>query len=243
MKVILNSPLGPLGRCVWDRLERYYYPRGWIYNQQAVEIMSRVLVETSNCVDVGCHIGSVLRHMLNFAPQGNHFAFEPLPELAQVLRRNFPGVNVYEMALGEVKGESTFLHVVNCPGYSGFRRQRYPRPDASVEEIRVKIDTLDNMIPPDCKVDFIKVDVEGAELQVLRGGLRTIGRHKPFVVFEHGPASAGYGTTPEMLYQLFTRQCELKISILSDWLDKKPPLSQGEFVAQAERHSYFLAHP
>jgi hypothetical protein len=132
---------------------------------------------------------------------------------------------------------------VNCPGYSGFRRQRYPRPDASVEEIRVKIDTLDNMIPPDCKVDFIKVDVEGAELQVLRGGLRTIGRHKPFVVFEHGPASAGYGTTPEMLYQLFTRQCELKISILSDWLDKKPPLSQGEFVAQAERHSYFLAHP
>ena len=86
--------------------------------------MSKTLKKTSNCVDVGCHLGSVLREILKFAPQGNHFAFEPIPEYAQILKSRFSKVNVHEMALSDSRGNRTFCHVVADPGYSGFMRQK-----------------------------------------------------------------------------------------------------------------------
>jgi precorrin-6B methylase 2 len=46
------------------------------YDAQAVEVMRRCLRADSNCVDVGCHEGSILSEMLRFAPAGTHYAFE-----------------------------------------------------------------------------------------------------------------------------------------------------------------------
>src|SRR4051812_31574313 len=42
------------------------------------------------CVDVGANVGAVLEMLTRLAPQGRHVAFEPLPELADDLRRRFP---------------------------------------------------------------------------------------------------------------------------------------------------------
>jgi hypothetical protein len=64
------------------------------------------------------------------------------------------------------------------------------------------------------------------------------------ILFEHGgSAAAAYGTTPEMVYELLVDHCALNISLLSDWLAGKAPLSLGEFMAQAGLHYYFVAHP
>src|SRR5256885_1214264 len=60
-----------------------------VYDAQTIEVMESVLKQSSNCVDVGCHTGSILQHMLRLAPEGTHFAFEPIPNLYQVLRVKF----------------------------------------------------------------------------------------------------------------------------------------------------------
>jgi FkbM family methyltransferase len=195
-------------------------------------------------VDIGCNKGHILWYILKFAPHGNHFAFEPIPALVQHLKERFPHVHIYELALGDFTGESKFYHVLNCPGFSGFRRQRYHRSDEEVKEITVKTDKLDNIIPKGLKIHFIKIDVEGAELSVFRGAVRTMKRDKPFIVFEYGPDfAASYGVTSEMIYELLVDQCSLSISLLSDWLDGKAPLSRQAFISQAGAHYNFLAHP
>ena len=94
---------------------------------------------------------------------------EPQPLAAQALRTSFPGVQVFELALADFEGESTFQYVVTNPGYSGLRLRDYPRPDETIETLRVRVDRLDRLIPDEQRIDFIKIDVEGYELEVLAG--------------------------------------------------------------------------
>ncbi len=144
-----------------------------------------------------------------------------------------------------MKGETSFHHVVSNSGYSGFRKRRYDRPYEYVREITVEADLLDNIIPRTLPIHLIKIDVEGAELQVFKGAIRTIYRNKPIVIFEHGIGGADcYGTTPEDVYDLLTKECKLHISLMKDWLSNKHTLSRQEFVDQFYQHMnyYFMTH-
>ncbi len=214
-----------------------------MYSYQTRQIMEMVLSRNSNCVDVGCHLGSVLRQILKFAPEGNHFAFEPIPEFAEILTGKYSTVQIYEAALSDSSGESSFCHVVGDPGYSGLMKHNYPRGELEVKNITVKTAKMDELIPKEIKINFIKVDVEGAELQVFKGAVQTIRKSKPVIIFEHGGFARSFGTKPEMVYELLVNQCGLRLSLLSDWLEGNSHLTQEEFAAEVDSHYYFIAHP
>ncbi len=217
-----------------------------LYDERTFQIIDRITTPTSNCVDVGCHEGLVLRRILQAAPQGRHFAFEPLPHLAERLREWFPTVDVHEMALSDEPGHASFVHVVSNPGYSGLRERHYDRPDEELQTIDVEVDTLDRVLPADVPIAFIKVDVEGGELGVLRGARETIRRCRPHIVFEHGKgASEYYGTGPEAIYDFLAGDCGLRISLLERFLGGKGSLSAADFTKQFETGAnyYFVAHP
>jgi FkbM family methyltransferase len=206
--------------------------------------MERCLRPASSCVDVGCNRGAILRAMLRFSPQGDHFAFEPIPALVRQLEREFPGVRIFDVALSDHGGESDFQHVVSRPAYSGLRRRRY-RGEETIETIRVRTGRLDEIVPADQWIDFIKIDVEGAELEVLRGAAETIRRCRPVIVFEHGLGAAPYyGTRPEQVHELLD-DCGLSVSLLHAWLDGGEPLARNAFVEVVNREVefYFVAHP
>ena len=219
------------------------------YDIQTLEVMKRVLRKNSNCVDVGCHKGSILKEMLRLAPKGAHFAFEPLPEMYQRLLESFGsihGLHIYDFALSDTTGETTFQYVIDNPAFSGFRKRRYDRPDEQVQEITVKAELLDNLIPRDIPIQFIKVDVEGAELQVFRGATETIKNSRPVIVFEHGLGAADYyGTSPEKIYDLLALQCSLRMFLISDWLESngRDALSREAFCEHfyQGKNYYFLA--
>lgn len=191
-----------------------------------IRILRATLTSTSNCVDIGAHKGVFLNYFLQLSPEGRHFAFEPLPGLVSALKENFPTVSIFPCALGDRKGRVTFCHVLNLPGWSGLKMQPYP-VESDVEEIEVDIMTLDEALPSDVRINFIKIDVEGAELEVLKGASAVIKKHKPFILFEHARIhNAEYVTTPEMLYDLLVTECGLAIYCL----DGKGPLNKDELV-------------
>ena len=209
--------------------------------------MERVLRRDSNCIDVGCHKGAVLASIRKLAPRGIHFAFEPLPTLCEGLRRRFPQVRVCDVALSDRHGVANFCHVVDAPGLSGFRRMGHVPAGARVEEITVRTERLDDVIPRDLAIGFMKVDVEGAQLEVFRGAMATIAKSRPFIIFEHGMlAKESYNTTSDMVYDLLA-EGGLDISLLADWLSARPPLDRAMFNRHVGfhpgSHFCFLAHP
>ena len=211
---IKGTPLEPLAKSCATQVQYYSLPKevrmNRMYDGQTSQIMSRILSPTSTCVDVGCNRGSILREIIRFAPDVAHLAFEPIPELAEQLRKTFASskARIYELALSDSIGEATFQHVLNSPGHSGLRKRSYPMPDAKIQEITVRTERLDNIIPLETRIDFIKIDVEGAEFQVLSGAIETVKRYKPFIVFEHGIGGADYyGTTPEMMFKSCLSGC------------------------------------
>jgi FkbM family methyltransferase len=169
-------------------------------------VFAAALAPDANCIDVGAHGGDVLDDLLRIAPDGHHLAFEPLPDLAAQLQQRLPQVDVRAVALSDANGTAEFAHVVDRPGWSGLRER--PTPDgatARVERITVPTQRLDDALPPGYVPALIKVDVEGAELQVLQGARQTLATHRPLVVFEHGLGSADhYGTRPGDVHALLT---------------------------------------
>jgi len=222
-----------------------YIALNTLYDQQTAEIMRRTLAADSTCVDVGCHTGSILREMLHYSPQGTHYAFEPIPALYQNLVAAFPNVKLYNLALSNVAGETTFQHVTSNPGYSGLKQRRYDRPNEIIEQIQVRTELLDHIVPADVTIRLMKIDVEGAELQVLEGAGETVRRCRPIVIFEHGlGASDHYGTTPEQIFAFFEERGML-VSSMGRYLEGAAALGLSEFSRQFYNgeNFYFMAYP
>lgn len=217
------------------------------YHQQTYQVMKRVLRADSTAVDVGSYKGNVLAQMVQLAPRGTHHAFEPIPRMAAVVRKRFPSplIKVHEMALGSRTGFATFQHVTTNPAYSGLKRRGYPRKTEVVTPIKVRIDTLDNVLPADAKVAFLKIDVEGGEYGVLQGAVKTIRRCRPVIVLEFGSAALKYGVNSEKLYRLLHDTLGLQVNLMSCWLEGKPAFTLAQFKEQysAGRNYYYIAYP
>jgi len=72
------------------------------YDRFTIHIMKLVLNKNSNCIDVGCHKGEMLDLMLKYAPEGKHFAFEPIPYLYNNLKNKFSEkAEIYPYALSD----------------------------------------------------------------------------------------------------------------------------------------------
>ena len=82
--------------------------------------------------------------------------------------------------------------VKNAPAYSGLNKRRYDTSTPDIEEIKVKLGVLDEIIPKDVVIDFIKIDVEGGEFGVLKGAQHLLKKHKPVIVFECGMGASDY---------------------------------------------------
>lgn len=188
-------------------------------------LLRSTLKRDSTCIDIGAHSGFFLRQFLEFAPNGQHWAFEPIPALADELRRKFSTVEVHGCALSDQDGQTTFQYVPELPGWSGLRPQSYPRA-THPQSIPVTIRRLDGLIPEDVAITFVKIDVEGAELEVLRGAEAVLRRCKPVVFFECAKIHhSHYATTPQDVHEFLTR-CGMGVFLM----DQTGPLTVEEFA-------------
>jgi FkbM family methyltransferase len=219
--------------------------RGTKYDKETYLVMQRLLKRDSNCIDIGAYRGEILRQMLKLSPDGKIFAFEPLPVNSRYLTKKYPKALIYNVALSDKVGTADFFYATGRPARSGLQRQNYPDPEEKVEIITVKKETLDNVIPLDTRIDFIKLDVEGAELNVFMGGERLIRKNRPLIIFEHGAvAISRFGASSEILFDFIVNKTGCKLSTMQKWLAGRKPYSRKEFLddIRNNREFYFIAY-
>lgn len=127
-------------------------------------------------LDVGAWYGPWTRRMAVYADQV--VAIEAHPQLAELLRRTAPGVDVRHAAASDRSGEIA-LSVPRAGPALGLSSVEYLGSGVSITVPRVAIDDL----ALDA-VRFIKMDVEGHEHAALRGAAATIARHRPLIMLE-----------------------------------------------------------
>jgi FkbM family methyltransferase len=163
-----------------ERMCHEYFYSSRCNEPTTVEIMRKALRHGDVFIDVGANIGFFSRVASEFVGlSGSVLAVEPAPAAHRILEANtrlLKNVSRYRCALGAEQGQRDFF-VRNEGDLSSFERSL----DSS--EVRVAVRTLDDIAPRN--VRFIKIDVEGFEIDVLRGSARVLTDCRPFVYFEH----------------------------------------------------------
>jgi FkbM family methyltransferase len=206
---------------------RVRHPELWdLYLEpQRMDIALTALVKPDfNCLDVGSHVGSTLAQLSRLAPEGHHIAVEAIPDKAHSIRRRFGDVRVINAAVAAEAGTAT-LYEAKKSGYSSLRR---PVDQEVTAEFPVDVLSLDDVV--DNKVDFVKLDVEGAELPALQGAVGLLDRDRPIVLFECGPHghTDGFGYSRVDLFD-FLRKRGFDVYSLADFVYGRPPMSREEF--------------
>ncbi len=209
-QILVGTAPGRLVMALRDRIERLRATAGigeeagMLANDRlALILATRLARPGTGFVDVGAHIGSVLAEAARL-PGVALFAVEAMPDKAASLRRRFPQAQIFECAASEAEGETRFFVDVARSGYSSLAAGH--RKGAEIREIQVVMRRLDDLIA-DMPIDVIKIDVEGAELGVLRGAEALVAASRPTIMFESGPEPAlGLGYTIEGLWDWFEAQ-------------------------------------
>lgn len=132
---------------------------------------------TGNVADVGANVGG---HTINFARKAtNVFAFEPQPQnyltlCANLLLNHIENVTPMQMGLANVDGMATMVRV---DPYGTDRTQGWQVGYGTCPVKMHRLDTL-NISP----LHFMKIDVEGFELEVLKGARETLIR-EPLIIY------------------------------------------------------------
>ncbi|MFC7474979.1 FkbM family methyltransferase [Dankookia sp. GCM10030260] len=141
---------------------------------------------------------------------GRVLACEPIGWLAERLERDarlrqLPQLKVHAVALADRAGEREFHWVRNGDAYSGLRPRPYPMaPDTALTPVPcTTIDTL--LAGEQRRWRYAKLDLQGGELPALWGGVATIARHRPLLVFQNSraAAAAAYGYDPAAFFAAF----------------------------------------
>jgi FkbM family methyltransferase len=176
------------------------------YSREVLLVLDRILRPGMLMVDVGANIGEVgLFAAKRVGPQGRVICFEVLRELADVLRQNAARnglgmVEVVEAAVADRVGSTPVFtpagRFTDGTLHAGLATI-YDQEGRSSPSGTVPLTTLDHFLLSRGidTVHVIKVDVEGAELPVLRGAQETLHRARPWLLLEvqrDTCAAAGY---------------------------------------------------
>lgn len=147
-------------------------------------------IQSGNTVlDVGCHKGAYLYWMRKKAGEkGSIIGFEPQPKLfayLQMMKRIFKQTNVQliNKALSHQAGRVSFFIPHTKSGTSpgaGIDKTDQDTTEIDIETLCLDDFVTQNQLTP----HFIKIDVEGHELQVLKGALETLKKHHPVLLIE-----------------------------------------------------------
>ncbi len=164
-------------------------------NQYRIQLIKNDAV----VIDAGANTGVFSIFVAANHPRSAIHAFEPTPSTFEALKTNtryYPNIKIYNFGLGEKEKKASILLASGSGGnYIGERG------------IPVQIKTLDSFNLP---ADFIKIDTEGYEANILRGAAETLKKYKPIIVMSAYHKPNDETELPALLNSIVPYDCELR---------------------------------
>lgn len=179
-----------------------------LWEPEVTSAVKHLVKPGMNVVDVGADIGYYVLLFASLNGNGFIWAFEPfLPNLSllseTVRKNNLSKVRLFPFGLGD--REESISPIAANPTKSG--QIMAPSEPPTTMDIKVFDDLLPTIEPRPSRIDFVLIDVEGAEMNVLLGMKRTIQCDRPLLLIElHGPLLPEFGYTKAGLVDWLMRQ-------------------------------------
>jgi FkbM family methyltransferase len=163
------------------------------YEHQTAAFLAKRIRPGMTCFDIGANVGAYVLQLAHWsAPRGRVVAFEPNAGARAVLAKHVEWnhledrVDVAPLAVAAEEGSQT-LYAAGADGMSRLARANDALADSAMR-VAVPVTTIDkycarNGITP----DVILLDIEGFEIEALRGARETISERRPIVVAEMHP--------------------------------------------------------
>ena len=183
------------------------------HHKELIPLFAPLVPRDAVVLDVGAHAGQFAKLFAKMAPEGRVYAFEPSAYarsiLGPALRWNaIANVVVVTDGLSDQPGEAVLQTPITRKGHLGFGRAHVgAREEAGAVAQTIRLTTLDAFAEAQglARLDFIKADVEGWELNVLKGGVATLKRFHPALFLEVSDDWLGRaGAAPQDLWALLT---------------------------------------
>jgi FkbM family methyltransferase len=157
------------------------------YEKNELAMQLCLIQQDDTILDIGANLGWYTMHISKINPSAKVFSFEPIPSIFNYLNQNIElnrlgNIKTFNFGFSDTEGSFDFyfdpLLSVNASLANVSNKN-------GIESISCSVKKLDNFIvEQNIKVDFIKCDVEGAELLVFRGGIDLLKKDKPIIFTE-----------------------------------------------------------
>ncbi|WP_299123624.1 FkbM family methyltransferase [uncultured Winogradskyella sp.] len=184
-------------------LDAFLHKGYWYYGirreRETIDLFAEILPDCSFAIDIGANIGYFSQYFCHLMNDSKKLiVFEPEHNNLVYLKRNidcYDSIRIIEKAVSFENGTANF-YVENLSGQNNSLLSDYKVFDEVLENsgltatktvIEVETITLDSFMEqeyPDEKPDFIKIDVEGAELFALQGMKNILELHAPTIMVE-----------------------------------------------------------
>lgn len=214
-----------------------------MYEQEDSNMLYQLVSEGDTIFDIGANIGWYSNHLSKKLPGAAIYAFEPIPETFAQVKRNTElnqakNIILNNFAFSDKKQTLTFYY---SPTVTGASSSVNITENDSMVKLECEASTIDAFVKDKNidRLDFIKCDVEGAELMVYKGGIETIARYKPIVFTEMlRKWAAKFNYHPNDIIKLYT---DLGYNCYTSDEGKLKPIST--VTEDTAETNFFFLHP
>ncbi|MCM5555140.1 FkbM family methyltransferase [Pleomorphomonas sp. NRK KF1] len=162
--------------------------------------------------DVGAHVGEYAAMVLENLPSATVYAFEPSDAHFARLQNALSGdsrAKLFNVGLAEKVGRRNLFKASEVSGLASFAQRRLDHFDIKMDLVEdVTVTTVDEVVAEIgiAKIDLLKIDVEGFEIDVLKGSVNSLASGIiDFVQFEFGGTYLDTHTNFQDMFYLFER--------------------------------------
>jgi FkbM family methyltransferase len=211
-----------------------------VYEPEETALVKKIIHSEMRIIDIGANIGYYTTLFSKLAHKGSVYAFEPDESNFQLLKENCSinkcsNAKLFRHAIGNDEcSRKLFLSEIN------FGDHRLYPVDENRSFTEVKMVTIDGFLGSEEAFDFIKMDIQGFEMEALKGMQSKITSDKPIILLEVWPAALlKNNTTPVEIFS-FLNNLNYEIFDVENTENKILPSEKMRYIESIKGHTNIL---